>query len=137
MFFGLPLRTTSDTTEVNGMPLVASAFQSLSTLLALTRRVMSGSTEKLTMSAGFAVDDAARLVARRAVGRRHRDALAVGGGRERRDDLAPARLGHGVSDEVSVVAAAGVELPPATSLAPPPQPASRVASTAKSPERRA
>src|SRR5262245_23674684 len=53
MFFGLPLRTTSETTDPNGMPLVASAFQSLATLSALTRRVTSGSTEKLTMSAGL------------------------------------------------------------------------------------
>ena len=53
MFFGLPSRTTRDTTEPNGMPLVASAFQSLATLSALTRRVTSGSTEKLTRSAGL------------------------------------------------------------------------------------
>nr|CRL77931.1 hypothetical protein CPGR_04455 [Mycolicibacterium malmesburyense] len=53
MFFGLPGRTAKDTTEPNGIPLVASAFQSLATLSALTRRAMSGSTEKLTMSAGF------------------------------------------------------------------------------------
>src|SRR3954471_1438512 len=53
MFFGLPLRTTSETTDPNGMPLVASAFQSLATLLPLTRRLTSGSTEKLTMSAGL------------------------------------------------------------------------------------
>ena len=53
MFFGLPLRTTSETTEPNGMPLVASAFQSLATLSALTSLATSGSTEKLTMSAGL------------------------------------------------------------------------------------
>ena len=53
MFFGLPLRTTNDTTDPNGTPWVASVFQSLATLSALTRRVMSGSTEKLTMSAGL------------------------------------------------------------------------------------
>src|ERR1700753_2123488 len=53
MFFGLPLRTTNDTTDPNGMPLVASLFQSLETLPALTNRVMSGSTEKLTTSAGL------------------------------------------------------------------------------------
>src|SRR6201999_3645870 len=51
MFLGLPLRTASTTTEPNGIPFVASAFQSLATLLALTRRVTSGSTEKLTISA--------------------------------------------------------------------------------------
>ena len=53
MFFGLPLRTTNVTTDPNGMPLVASVFQSLETLPALTNRVMSGSTEKFTTSAGF------------------------------------------------------------------------------------
>ena len=53
MFFGLPLRTTNVTTDPNGMPLVASAFQSLETLPALTNRVMSGSTEKFTISAGL------------------------------------------------------------------------------------
>ena len=53
MFFGLPLRTTNVTTDPNGMPLVASVFQSLETLPALTNRVMSGSTEKFTTSAGL------------------------------------------------------------------------------------
>ncbi len=53
MFFGLPLRTTRETTEPNGMPLVADLFQSAATLFALTRRVTSGSTEKFTMSAGL------------------------------------------------------------------------------------
>ncbi|CNJ45589.1 Uncharacterised protein [Mycobacterium tuberculosis] len=53
MPFGLPLRTTNVTTEPNGMPLVASVFQSLEILPALTNRVMSGSTEKFTTSAGL------------------------------------------------------------------------------------
>ena len=53
MFFGLPSRTTSVTTEPKGMPLVTSVFQSLATLPALTKRVMSGSTEKFTRSAGL------------------------------------------------------------------------------------
>ena len=53
MFFGLPFRTTNVTTDPNGMPLVASVFQSAETLPALTNRVMSGSTEKFTTSAGF------------------------------------------------------------------------------------
>ena len=48
---------------------------------------------------GLAVDDAAGLVTGGAVGRRHRDALALRGGGERRDDLAPARLGHRVGDQ--------------------------------------
>src|SRR6202161_4958224 len=53
MFFGLPGRTTNVTTDPNGMPLVASLSQSLETLPALTSRAISGSTEKLTMSAGL------------------------------------------------------------------------------------
>src|SRR5580765_5854148 len=51
MPFGLPLRTTMVTTEPKGMPLYWLAFQSLATRPASTRRVMSGSTEKLTKSA--------------------------------------------------------------------------------------
>src|ERR1700756_2413693 len=53
MFLGLPARTTSATTDPNGIPLVASVFQSLETLPALTNRVTSGSTEKFTTSAGL------------------------------------------------------------------------------------
>src|SRR5271157_3476746 len=53
MFFGLPLRTTNVTTDPNGMPFVPSVSQSAETLPALTNRVMSGSTEKFTISAGF------------------------------------------------------------------------------------
>src|SRR6516162_4386862 len=52
MFFGLPLRTTSVTTDPHGIPLVASVFQALETLPAFTNRAMSGSTEKVTTSAG-------------------------------------------------------------------------------------
>ena len=51
MPLGLPLRTTMVTTEPNGIPLCSLAFQSLSTSPASTRRVTSGSTEKLTKSA--------------------------------------------------------------------------------------
>ena len=51
MPLGLPLRTTMVTTEPNGMPLYSLAFQLASTRPASTRRVMSGSTEKLTKSA--------------------------------------------------------------------------------------
>ena len=53
MFFGLPLRTTRDTTDPNGIPLVTSVFHSGETLPALTSRATSGSTEKFTMSAGL------------------------------------------------------------------------------------
>ena len=53
MPLGLPGRTANVTSEPKGSPLVASAFQSLATLSAFTRRVMSGSTEKFTMSAGL------------------------------------------------------------------------------------
>jgi hypothetical protein len=51
MPFGLPLRTTSTTTELVIMPLWASAFQSLATRPASTSLVMSGSSEKATTSA--------------------------------------------------------------------------------------
>jgi hypothetical protein len=51
MFFGLPLRTTNATTEVVTRPLFGPAFQSSETIPGSTRRVMSGSTEKLTTSA--------------------------------------------------------------------------------------
>src|SRR3984885_9398668 len=53
MFFGFPGRTTRVTTDPKGMPLVASLSQSFETLPALTSRVTSGSTEKLTTSAGL------------------------------------------------------------------------------------
>ncbi len=53
MFFGLPCRTTRATTEPNGVLLLGyCVFQSLSTTPAVTSRVMSGSTEKFTTSAG-------------------------------------------------------------------------------------
>ena len=48
---------------------------------------------------GLAVDDGPGLVTRGAVGRGHGHALALVGGRERRDDLAPARFGHRVGDQ--------------------------------------
>ncbi len=48
---GLPSRTTIVTTDPNGMPLCSFAFHPASTRPALTSRVMSGSTEKLTKSA--------------------------------------------------------------------------------------
>ena len=53
MFFGLPLRTTNETTEVVTRPLVGVVFQSLFTSPASTRRVMSGSVENVTTSAGW------------------------------------------------------------------------------------
>ena len=52
MFFGLPLRVTIVTTEPNGIPLCGPEFQFSSTCPDFTRRVTSGSTEKLTMSVG-------------------------------------------------------------------------------------
>ena len=51
MFFGLPLRTTKDTSELLTKPLYWFWSQSSATLPALTRRVMSGASEKATMSA--------------------------------------------------------------------------------------
>src|SRR5262245_45121677 len=50
-FFGLPLRVPMTATESVIMPLYWSEFQLASTSLAVTRRVMSGSSEKATMSA--------------------------------------------------------------------------------------
>ena len=52
MFFGLPLRTMNTTTESVTMPLYSFWFQFLSTRPASTRRVMSGSSENSTTSAG-------------------------------------------------------------------------------------
>src|SRR5690242_8672513 len=51
MFFGLPLRTTNETTERETRPLVAFWAQLGSTSPALTSRVMSGSSENATTSA--------------------------------------------------------------------------------------
>ena len=51
MPFGLPLRTMSETTDLETRPLCALAAQSSATSPALTRRVMSGSSEKATTSA--------------------------------------------------------------------------------------
>src|SRR5258705_12070331 len=50
-FFGLPLRTPITATESVIMPLYWSLFQLASTSLAVTRRVMSGSSEKATRAA--------------------------------------------------------------------------------------
>ena len=100
MPLGLPLRVTIVTTEPNGMPLCSPAFQSAATRPASTSRVMSGSTEKLTKSAGGTGGDLARLVARGAVGLLEGHALARVGGVERRDDLVEADLGHGIREEV-------------------------------------
>src|SRR5215467_3745115 len=52
MCLGFPLRTTSTTTEFVTNPRYRSAFQSEATNPSLTRRVMSGSSEKATTSAG-------------------------------------------------------------------------------------
>src|SRR5438067_13635514 len=53
MCFGLPLRTTSTTTESVTIPLYWLAFQLLETMPSLTRRVMSGVVENATTSAGW------------------------------------------------------------------------------------
>ena len=77
---------------------------------------------------GLAVDDGPRLVAGGAVGRRHGHALALLGGGERRDDLAPSGFGHRVGDQGQRgLGARPASPPPATSLDPPPHAASRVA----------
>src|ERR1700693_289453 len=53
MCLGLPLRTTSTTTESLTIPLAALASQVLETMPAFTRRVMSGVVENATTSAGW------------------------------------------------------------------------------------
>src|SRR6516165_1896106 len=53
MCFGLPLRTTSTTTESLEKPLFGFASQLLATMPSLTRRVMSGVVENATTSAGW------------------------------------------------------------------------------------
>src|SRR5947209_19654540 len=53
MCFGLPLRTTSTTTESLTIPLCGLASQVEETIPALTSRVMSGSVENATTSAGW------------------------------------------------------------------------------------
>src|SRR5215212_3133549 len=58
--FGLPFRVAMTTTESVTMPACSSEFQSSATIPALTTRVMSGSREKATMSAGRP-DSTARL----------------------------------------------------------------------------
>src|SRR5690242_1840452 len=52
MCLGLPLRTTITTTESLDMPFAGLASQFLATIPSLTRRVMSGSVENATTSAG-------------------------------------------------------------------------------------
>src|SRR5664279_3343143 len=51
MLFGLPFRVPMTTTERVIMPLYWSLFQSAATRFALTSRVMSGASAKLTTSA--------------------------------------------------------------------------------------
>src|SRR5947209_9971898 len=55
MCLGLPLRTTSTTTESLEIPFSGFASQLLETSPALTRRETSGSVENATMSAGWPV----------------------------------------------------------------------------------
>ena len=52
MFLGLPGRTASTTTLSVTMPFDGPLFQSEATMLALTRRSMSGESENATKSAG-------------------------------------------------------------------------------------
>ena len=60
MFFGLPLRTISATTDFVTSPCVGVAAQFDDTSPSLTSRVMSGSSENVTTSAG-SPDSTARL----------------------------------------------------------------------------
>ena len=62
MCFGLPLRTTSTTTESLENPFSGPEFQFAETMPSLTRRVTSGVVEKATMSAGCP-ESTARLCA--------------------------------------------------------------------------
>src|SRR5947208_1492731 len=123
MLFGLPLRTTRETTDPNGTPLVTSVFQSLATLLALTRRLTSGSTEKLTMSAGLPSTTARDWSPEAPYDVVTPTPLPSGVAAKAGMILLQPGSGTAYATRVSVVSAAGVELPPATSLAPPPQPA--------------
>ena len=59
MFFGLPLRTTNVTTDPNGMPLVASVFQSLETLPRLDQSRDVGFDREVDDVGGLTVGDAA------------------------------------------------------------------------------
>jgi len=52
MCFGLPLRTTITTTESLEIPCSGLASQSLATIPSFTSRLMSGSVENATTSAG-------------------------------------------------------------------------------------
>ena len=52
MFFGLPGRTASTTTDRVTIPFVGVAFQSAATRFSLTSFVMSGSSESAAMSVG-------------------------------------------------------------------------------------
>ena len=60
IFFGLPGRTESTTTESVTMPLYSSEFQSSATSPASTVLVMSGCSEKATTSAGSPLSTARR-----------------------------------------------------------------------------
>src|SRR5437588_7292279 len=60
MCFGLPLRTTSTTSESEGVPFDPTTSQLLETIPPLTRRVTSGVVENATTSAGWP-DATARL----------------------------------------------------------------------------
>ena len=77
MFFGLPLRTTSTTTESVTLPLYWSLFQSAATMPSLTRRVTSGSKREGDVVGVEAGDDRPALVAGGAVRLGERDVLAL------------------------------------------------------------
>src|SRR5947209_10026584 len=58
MCLGLPLRTTSTTTESLLIPFSGFAFQLLETRWSFTRRLTSGVVENATMSAGWPLSTA-------------------------------------------------------------------------------
>ena len=113
MFFGLPLRVASTTTEFVTKPSYSSLFQSFATFFASTSLSTSGASDSATTSAQARLDGA-RLVAGGAVGLLEADALAVVGLLEGRDDLLVGLLRRRVGDQAEAACRC-----PAESLLPP------------------
>ena len=99
MFFGLPLRTTSVTTDPNGMPLLASVSQSAGDLAGLDQSVDVGLNREVHDVGRLSRHHAAGLIAGGAVGGDHLHAPALLGGIERRNHPAPAGFWDGVGDQ--------------------------------------
>ena len=100
MSFGLPLRTMSETTDLRHEALVRRwSAQSSATRPALTRRVMSGSSENATTSAGRPASTARLWSPEAPKDSVNDDALARRGLLEARDDLVVDDLRGRVGDE--------------------------------------